>query len=95
MLGVEVEHMCVGSRNYLVQLRGLLQGKLIDLAVKDEPRSGLRLLQRALDVLRFQWDEQKNIDRQRSTPLDGRDRVTVLKNIAVYCQVSLCAATTG
>jgi len=47
-----------------------------------QPRSGLRLLQRALDVLRFQWAEQKNIDRQQSTPLDGRDRVTILKNIA-------------
>ncbi len=47
-----------------------------------QPRSGLRLLQRALDVLCFQWDEQKNIDRQQSTPLDGRDRVTILKNIA-------------
>jgi hypothetical protein len=48
-----------------------------------QPRSGLRLLQRALDVLCFQWDEQKNIDRQESTPLDGRDRVTILKNIAL------------
>jgi hypothetical protein len=47
-----------------------------------QPRSGLRLLQRALDVLCFQWDEQKNIDRQQSTPLDGRDRVTILKSIA-------------
>jgi len=47
-----------------------------------QPRSGLRLLQRALDVLTFQWDEQKNVDRQPSTRLDGRDRVTILKNIA-------------
>ena len=47
-----------------------------------QPRSGLRLLQRALDVLCFQWDEQKNIDRQPSTRLDGRDRVTILQNIA-------------
>ena len=47
-----------------------------------QPRSGLRLLQRALDVLCFQWDEQKNIDRQQSTRLDGRDRVTILQNIA-------------
>jgi hypothetical protein len=51
-------------------------------STSDQPRSGLRLLQRALDILCFQWDEQKNIDRQRSTPLDGRDRVTILKNIA-------------
>lgn len=47
-----------------------------------QPRSSLRLLQRALDVLCFQWDEQKNIDRQQSTQLDGHDRVTILKNIA-------------
>jgi hypothetical protein len=47
-----------------------------------QPRSGLRLLRRALDVLCFQWDEQKNIDRQQSTQLDGRDRETILKNIA-------------
>jgi hypothetical protein len=47
-----------------------------------QPRSGLRLLQRALDVLCLQWDDQKRIDRERSTPLDGRDRVTILKNIA-------------
>jgi hypothetical protein len=40
-----------------------------------QPRSGLRLLQRALDVLCFQWDEQKNIDRQPSTRLDGRERM--------------------
>jgi hypothetical protein len=47
-----------------------------------QPRSGLRLLHRALDVLSFQWDEQKNIDRQRSTRLDGQDRLTILKSIA-------------
>jgi hypothetical protein len=47
-----------------------------------QPRSGLRLLERALDVLCFQWDEQKNIDRQRSTPLDGHDRQRILKHIA-------------
>jgi hypothetical protein len=47
-----------------------------------QPRSGLRLLQRALEVLCFQWDEQKNIDRQQSTPLDSNDRVTILKRIA-------------
>ena len=47
-----------------------------------QPRSALRLLQRALDVLCLQWDEQKEIDRQQSTPLDGRDRETILKNIA-------------
>lgn len=38
-----------------------------------QPRSALRLLERALDVLCVAWDEQKNIDRQRTTPLDGHD----------------------
>lgn len=33
-------------------------------------------------MLCYQWDEQKEIDRQRSTQLDGRDRVAILKNIA-------------
>jgi hypothetical protein len=47
-----------------------------------QPRSGLRLLQRALEVLCYQWDEQKSIDRQRTTPLDGQDRLQILKYIA-------------
>jgi hypothetical protein len=47
-----------------------------------QPRSALRLLESALDVLCLQWDEQKLIDRQRTTPLDGHDRVRILKHIA-------------
>lgn len=47
-----------------------------------QPRSVLRLLERALDVLCFQWDEQKLIDRQQSTPLDGHERLRILKHIA-------------
>lgn len=47
-----------------------------------QPRSALRLLERALEVLCLQWDEQKTIDRQRTTPLDGHDRVRLLKQIA-------------
>lgn len=47
-----------------------------------QPRSSLRLLERALDVLCYQWDEQKLIDRQRTTQLDSRDRVEILKSIA-------------
>src|ERR1035441_7488959 len=42
MLGVEKENVCVGSRNYLIQLRGLLQGELIDLAVKDVDALGFQ-----------------------------------------------------
>lgn len=47
-----------------------------------QPRSALRLLERALDVLCLHWDEQKHIDRQRTTPLDGHDRVRILRHIA-------------
>lgn len=47
-----------------------------------QPRSALRLIERALEVLCFQWDEQKEIGRQRTTPLDGNDRLRVLKHIA-------------
>jgi hypothetical protein len=47
-----------------------------------QPRSALRLIERALEVLCFQWDEQKQIGRQRSTPLDGNDRMRILKHVA-------------
>ena len=46
-----------------------------------QPRSALRLLDRALEVLCVQWDEQKHVDRT-GTPLDGSDRVRLLKHIA-------------
>jgi len=47
-----------------------------------QPRSGLRLLQKALNVLCYQWDEQKKINREPSTPLEGEDRIRILSNIA-------------
>src|SRR5208282_4519288 len=47
-----------------------------------QPRCALRLLERALEVLRFQWDEHKHVDRTSTTPLDGSDRVRLLKQIA-------------
>ena len=47
-----------------------------------QPRSGLRLLQKALNVLCYQWDEQKKISRELSTPLEGEDRIRILANIA-------------
>jgi hypothetical protein len=56
-------------------------------AVTAQPRSGLRLIQRALTALCYQWDEQKLISRQSSTPLEGQDRIDVLMNIA-YRSVS-------
>lgn len=47
-----------------------------------DSRSVLRLLERAIDVLTYRWDEEKGIDRQRKTALDGRDRIHILKRIA-------------
>jgi hypothetical protein len=47
-----------------------------------QPRSALRLLERALEVLCFQWDEHKHVDRASTTPLDGSDRIRLLKHIA-------------
>jgi hypothetical protein len=56
-------------------------------AMTAQPRSSLRLIQRALNVLCYQWDEQKHISRQPSTPLEGQDRINILMNIA-YRSVS-------
>ncbi len=47
-----------------------------------QPRSALRLLERALEVLRNKWDEHKQVDRPSTTPLDGYDRERILKHIA-------------
>ncbi len=47
-----------------------------------QPRNALRLLERALDVLSTKWDEHKQVDRTSTTPLDGPDRVRLLKHIA-------------
>lgn len=47
-----------------------------------QPRSALRLLERATDVLQYLWDEHKGIDRTATTRLDGRDRMQILKRIA-------------
>lgn len=51
-------------------------------AMTAQPRSGLRLLQKALNVLCYQWDEQKKISRESCTPLEGEDRISILENIA-------------
>jgi len=45
-------------------------------------RSGLKLLDRALDVLSYRWDEQKGIDRESKSPLDGDERIQILQRIA-------------
>ncbi|SPF46193.1 hypothetical protein SBA1_640001 [Candidatus Sulfotelmatobacter kueseliae] len=47
-----------------------------------QSESAMRLLERALDVLCYRWDEQKGLDRHAVTPLDGKDRIQVLKRIA-------------
>jgi hypothetical protein len=51
-------------------------------AMSVQSRSVIRLLERAIDVLTYRWDEEKGIDRQRRTALDGRDRIQILKRIA-------------
>jgi hypothetical protein len=47
-----------------------------------QPRSALRLLERAIEVLSERWDATKGLVRESTTPLDGRDRIQVLKRIA-------------
>jgi hypothetical protein len=47
-----------------------------------QPRSALRLLERAIEVLSERWDAGKGLVRETATPLDGRDRIQVLKRIA-------------
>ncbi len=47
-----------------------------------QARSVIRLLERALELLCYQWDEKKGIDRECFTPLDGKDRLKVLRKIA-------------
>jgi hypothetical protein len=48
----------------------------------DHSRSVLRLMERAIEVLTYRWDEMKGIDRPQRTPLDGRDRIQILQRIA-------------
>jgi hypothetical protein len=47
-----------------------------------QSESATRLLERALDVICYRWDEQKGLNRHAVTPLDGKDRIQVLKRIA-------------
>jgi hypothetical protein len=47
-----------------------------------QARSVIRLLERALELLCYQWDEKKGIDRESFTALDGKDRLKVLRRIA-------------
>jgi hypothetical protein len=51
-----------------------------------QPRSGLRLLRNALNVLCYKLDEEKKISRESSTPLEGEDRIHILANIAYRSQ---------
>jgi hypothetical protein len=47
-----------------------------------QSRSVIRLLERAIDVLTYRWDEEKGVDREHRTAVDGRDRIQILKRIA-------------
>jgi hypothetical protein len=48
-----------------------------------QPRSALRLLERALDVLCLQWGgEHRHVDTKSTTQLHGSERVRLLKHIA-------------
>ncbi len=49
---------------------------------KEEARSTLRLLSRALTTLQHNWDAAKGVSRQRLTKLDGEDRIQILKRVA-------------
>jgi hypothetical protein len=51
-------------------------------SVTSQPRSALRLLERAIDVLCYRWDEKKGLSREAVTPLDGKDRIQILRKIA-------------
>jgi hypothetical protein len=48
-----------------------------------QPRSAIRLLERALTTLQYAWDTDKGIDRERLTNLDASDRMHIIKCIAL------------
>ena len=48
----------------------------------EQPRSALRLLNKALITLQHTWDSEKGISREKLTELDGDDRMQILKYIA-------------
>lgn len=48
----------------------------------EHPRGALRLLKRALITLQHTWDLERGVSRQNLTPLDGEDRMLILKRIA-------------
>ncbi len=48
----------------------------------EQPRSALRLLNKALSILQQSWDSEKGISREKLTELDGEDRMQILKRIA-------------
>jgi hypothetical protein len=48
----------------------------------EQPRSAIRLLERALMTLQYAWDTDKGIDRERLTNLDASDRMHIIKCIA-------------
>jgi hypothetical protein len=53
-----------------------------------QPRSALRLLERAIEVLSERWDASKGLVRATATSLDGRDRIQMLKRLAYVASSS-------
>jgi hypothetical protein len=56
---------------------------------KEQPRSALRLLKKALFTLQHTWDLDRGISREVSTPLEGDDRMQILKKIAIESRLIL------
>lgn len=48
----------------------------------EQSRSPLRLLRKALITLQHTWDMERGVSRETLTPLDGEDRMHILKRIA-------------
>ena len=48
----------------------------------EQSRSPLRLLRKALITLQHTWDMERGVFRENLTPLDGEDRIQILKRIA-------------
>jgi hypothetical protein len=51
-----------------------------------QARSAIKLLDRAVEVLCYLWDDKKGIDRDGDTPLDGKDRLKIIRKIAYIAQ---------
>jgi hypothetical protein len=59
----------------------------------EQPRSAIRLLERALVTLQYSWDVGKGIDRERLTNLDANDRMQIIKSIAFASRSPFMSST--